>query len=104
MTKSKTETEAESKPGGQLYLLQDGTHADAGDVSADKAGVLRHKNGLAVALYADGSPQTVSEDAVRNKNVEAAKLGEDNVSGEVRPVGTADVANLGSKPRKTKAD
>jgi hypothetical protein len=60
----------------ELYLLQDGTHADPSDVSADKSGVLRHKNGLAVCLYDDGSPQTVTSDAVRNKNVAAAKGGE----------------------------
>jgi hypothetical protein len=58
-----------------LYLMQDGTHADPADVSADPKGVLRNKSGLAVALYEDGKPQTVGEDAVRNKNVEAAKAG-----------------------------
>lgn len=57
----------------KLYLLQDGTHADPSDVSKGKDGVLRHKNGLAVCLYQDGSPQTVGQDAVNNKNVEAAK-------------------------------
>lgn len=59
-----------------LYLLQDGTHADPADVS-EQGGVLRHKNGLSVALYADGRPQTVGEDAIRNKNVDAAKIGDE---------------------------
>ena len=58
-----------------LYLLQDGTHAAKGDVSPGKDGVLRSKNGLAVCVDANGEPQTVQSDAVRNKNVEAAKVG-----------------------------
>lgn len=59
-----------------LYLLQDGTHAAPGDCSKGKDGVLRHKNGLAVCLYEDGKPQTVGEDAERNKNVMAVEMGE----------------------------
>lgn len=59
---------------GSLYLLQDGTHADPKDCSAGKDGVLRHKNGLAVAMREDGEPQTLGSDAVQNMNVEAAKI------------------------------
>lgn len=60
----------------ELYLLVDGTHADPDecDVGADHE--LRHANGLAVALNEDGSPQTVSQGAIDNKNVEAAQVGE----------------------------
>lgn len=62
-----------------LYLLQDGTQADPSDVSKGDDGVLRNKNGVAVALYADGKPQTIGEDAERNKNVEAANAGKEPV-------------------------
>lgn len=58
-----------------LYVLRDGTHADPAECEKDKNGVLKHKNGVAVALYEDGSPQTVGKDAVVNKNVEAAEAG-----------------------------
>lgn len=61
---------------GNLYLLQDGTQAAPGDCKAGKDGVLRHKNGVAVALRADGTPQTIGQGAVDNKNVEAAKVGD----------------------------
>lgn len=63
-----------------LYLLQDGTHADPAECERGKDGVLRHKNGLAVCLDANGEPQTVGGDAERNKNVEAAKAGEKPVA------------------------
>lgn len=66
---------------GDLYLLQDGTHAYPKDCSTGKDGVLRHKNGLAVAMTADGEPQTVSDDAVRNGNVMAAE----GRAGEAQP-------------------
>ena len=58
------------------YLLVDGTHADPNDVAPDKDGVLRHKNGLAVALHADATPQSVGRGAIENKNVLAAEVGE----------------------------
>lgn len=68
-----------------LYLLLDGTHAAPGDCSKDDKGVLRHSNGIAVALYEDGSPQTVGKDAEVNKNVEAAAAGKAPVP-EPKPV------------------
>lgn len=60
---------------GNLYLLVDGTHADPAECSKGADGVLRHKNGMAVAMRGTGEPQTVGEDAVLNKNVEAAEAG-----------------------------
>lgn len=76
----------------KLYLLQDGTHADPSACKRGKDGVLRHENGLAVCLYENGEPQTVEEDAVRNKNVEAAKVGDQDKQNEpVRPLSEADV-------------
>lgn len=60
---------------GDLYLLQDGTHADPKDCKAGKDGILRHKDGLAVVVGEDGEPQTVAAAAVANKNVEAAAAG-----------------------------
>jgi len=59
------------------YLLVDGTHADPNDVAPDKDGVLRHTNGLAVALHDNGVPQTIGRGAVENKHVEAAKVAQD---------------------------
>ena len=62
---------------GDLYLLQDGTYAPPGDCAKGKDGVLRSKNsGLAVCLYADGTPQTQNRDAEVNMNVQAAKIDE----------------------------
>lgn len=58
------------------YLLVDGTYADPNDVATGEDGVLRHKDGLAVALHENGVPQTIGMDAVENKNVEAAEAGE----------------------------
>lgn len=54
------------------YLLVDGTHADPNDVAPDADGVLRHKDGLAVALHDSGVPQTIGRGAVENQNVAAA--------------------------------
>lgn len=40
------------------YVLEDGTHAHPADVSTDKDGVMKHKNGVAVKLRANGIPLT----------------------------------------------
>lgn len=61
----------------ELYLLQDGTHADPGECERGKDGVLRHKNGLAVAVDQNGEPQTIGKNAELHGNVEAAKTGEE---------------------------
>lgn len=53
------------------YLLQDGTYADPKDCKKGDDGVLRHENGVAVALRDDGSPMTLSK--VTEHNVEAAE-------------------------------
>lgn len=68
------------------YLLADGTHADPNDCAPGADGVLRHKDGLAVALRGDGVPQSIGVDAVDNKNVEAAKLGEPDPNTQDRAV------------------
>jgi hypothetical protein len=83
-----------------LYLLQDGTHADPADVSADAKGVLRHKNGLLVCLYADGTPQTVGKDAVVNKNVEAATAGTEAAAKQA----AADAAARDAAAKQSAAD
>lgn len=56
---------------GDQYLLQDGTYADPKDCKKGDDGVLRHENGVAVALRDDGSPMTLSK--VTEHNVEAAE-------------------------------
>lgn len=73
-----------------LYLLVDGTHADPDecDVGADHE--LRHANGMAVALREDGTPQTIKQDAIDNKNVEAAQ--------EVEPDAAPPAAELKDEP------
>lgn len=62
------------------YLLQDGTYADPSDCKADAAGLLRHKNGLMVSMSEDGTPMELTKDAVTHMNVEAAKMGESELS------------------------
>lgn len=54
------------------YRLVDGTQADPNDCAPGEDGVLRHKNGLAVALHEDGTPQSVGRDAVEGGNADAA--------------------------------
>lgn len=81
------------------YVLQDGTHADPNDVAPDGKGVLRHKDGLDVAMRADGNPQTIGVDAKANKNVEAAEAGKN----ETRDL-KAEKPKRGYKTRDLKAD
>lgn len=59
-----------------LYLLADGTYADPKDTSKGDDGVLRHKNGVHVALRDDGSPYTLSGHAEASGNAAAADLSE----------------------------
>ncbi len=54
------------------YILADGTQADPNDCSPDKDGVLRHKNGVAVALGDNGVPLSIGRAAVIGGNVAAA--------------------------------
>lgn len=54
------------KAPSNLYTLQDGTYADPKDCSKGKDGVLRHKNGLGVALDDDGEPFTLADAAALN--------------------------------------
>lgn len=67
--------EQQKNPHHDFYRLQDGTQADPADVTKGKDGVMRHKNGLAVLLKENGEPQTIGQEAVDNKNVEAANAG-----------------------------
>jgi hypothetical protein len=63
-----------------LFLLQDGTQADPRDCSRGKDGVIRYRNGVAVALRGDGEPLTVGENAATSGNAHAAAAG--NVQAE----------------------
>lgn len=49
-----------------FYVLADGTQADPADVSKGDDGVLRHKNGMAVAMKADGKPETIADRTAEN--------------------------------------
>lgn len=52
------------------YRLEDGTQADPDDVSPDEKGVLRHKNGTAVAIRGNGAPLT---SGARDKQAPASR-------------------------------
>jgi len=87
-----------------LYLLQDGTQADSADCSADKAGVLRHKDGLAVCLRDDGKPMTIGENAVISMNVDAAQAGKmEHVAEKVDLFAETKVTEI-EKPAEKKVD
>lgn len=44
------------------YVLEDGSNADPREVAPDKSGVLRHKNGVAVAIGGHGNPRSTGVD------------------------------------------
>lgn len=76
------------KANPNLYLLQDGTYADPKDCSKGKDGVLRHKNGLAVASGENGEPFTLGD--ASKLNAEAAKAGSEQHAGGPAKVLTTD--------------
>jgi hypothetical protein len=84
------------------YLLVDGTHADPNDVITDDDGILRHMDGLAVAMRGDGVPSTIGVGAVENKNVAAAQAGTDPVAAPDPKVNQA-VKNAQPADKKAKA-
>lgn len=45
------------------YVLADGTYADPNQCHPGKDGVLRHENGVPVAVGEHGNPMTISIDA-----------------------------------------
>jgi hypothetical protein len=49
------------------YLLKDGTYADPSECSTGKDGVLRHKNGMEVAMRDASTPSTSSVDADKQR-------------------------------------
>lgn len=49
-----------------MYVLMDGTQADPHDCAKGKDGVLRHKNGVKVAIDGDGNPETVGDRTAMN--------------------------------------
>lgn len=59
-----------------LYLLRDGTYADPKDCGKGDDGVLRHKNGVAVALQGTGEPETLRQQAVLNGNLAGSQADE----------------------------
>lgn len=69
----------------EQYLLADGTYADPRDCKKGDDGALRHKNGVPVALKADGQPQTLGESAITSKNVEAAQMAADRPAEAAAP-------------------
>lgn len=50
----------------QMFVLMDGTQADPDDCARDKDGVLRHKNGVKVAIDGEGKPETVDDRTAMN--------------------------------------
>lgn len=59
-----TEAMKPNDPG--LYLLRDGTYADPAECSPGDDGVLRHANGVPVALRDDGQPHTLGDSTAAN--------------------------------------
>lgn len=58
-----------------LYVLQDGTYADPKACKKGEDGVLRHENGVGVALGANGEPLTVGEATASNAQAASAADG-----------------------------
>lgn len=83
---------------GGLYRLVDGTQADPSDCEAGKDGVLRHKNGVPVALNGAGKPETIGEEAAMNAALTEA-AGTDAPSGD-----DDDKPAKAGKSAKAKAD
>lgn len=76
------------------YLLADGTYADPRACSKGTDGVLRHENGVPVAMRDDGEPMTLGK--VTEHNIEAAKAGE--------PKDATDEAAMAAPPAGKVAD
>lgn len=59
------------------YILEDGTPGDPAEIAADENGVLRHKDGRAVAIGDHGNPRsrgmTAEEVAEARKEVKPEK-------------------------------
>lgn len=56
------------------FVLEDGTYADPNEVAPDKAGKLRHKSGVAVAMRGDvPSTRSVDPDEERAKSKPKAR-------------------------------
>lgn len=81
---------------GDLYLLLDGTYADPKDCSAGKDGVLKHKNGVGVALRDDGEPMTLSRSV--EHNAKAAEAGQENEAGS-EPLATTEIVAAAPKDK-----
>lgn len=63
-----------------MVVLLDGTQADHADCARGEDGIVRHKNGVPVAMGEDGQPETIAKRTARNapaaeagKRPEAAK-------------------------------
>jgi hypothetical protein len=83
------------------YVLEDGSFADSRDVAIGTDGVLRHKDGVAVAMRSPGVPRSrgMSEDEkmVATKAREAAmaaKLGKATVNEARAETGKAPIASV----------
>lgn len=75
------------------YVLVDGTHADPADVSTGEDGIMRHSNGVPVALRDSGVPLTSGVATRSNKKAAADK--------SKRDVKAADDAKVGYQTRST---
>ncbi len=61
-----------AKNDGDLYLLMDGTYMDPADCSVGKDGVMRHSNGVKVAMTDAGEPMTLARVTEHNVAANAA--------------------------------
>jgi hypothetical protein len=85
---------------GDLYVLLDGTHAAPGDCEAGDDGVMRHLNGVPVALTDAGEPMTVRRQVEMGGNALAAEMGKVDAAGPAMPEGASagDVPQVTSTP------
>lgn len=89
-----------SKANPDLYLLVDGTHADPNECDVGADHMLRHANGVPVALREDGTPQTLGGNASDSGNVQAAAAEQTATVAEDAP---AKPTQAKAKPTKAKA-
>ena len=81
------------------YVLVDGTKAHPADVSIDESGVLKHANGVAVALRESGLPLTTGDD--NRENAMAADLGKEAEEKAAKKPGKVAKTKPGDSPAET---
>lgn len=83
------------------YILEDGTSADPNEVAPDENGILRHRDGLAVAIGTHGNYRSRGVDPEEERaKAKKAQSKKDMKPEEPKP----DDQKSGYKTRESKAD